>query len=156
VFFTSALVGSGQIQAQAALPTGKRAPDTHFIGGCVDPRTGLENVERGEILSLSEFNSHPSAVQFVASPFTDHAISDQITRKYKSDMLCKLSLLGNFLRELSEPNVLSDSTKTSLLTEKSVHQLTITQIHATHIGYTYFIVSLGFGDFAVNMFKVSI
>jgi hypothetical protein len=35
---------SGQLHAQAALCPGKRAPSTHWIGGWVGPRTGLDTV----------------------------------------------------------------------------------------------------------------
>jgi hypothetical protein len=83
----------------------ERAPDTHLIGDCVDPRTCLGNVNRGEILPLSGLNFDPSAVQSEEGSYTDYAISDQITRKYKSYILYKFSLLGDFLRALPEPNV---------------------------------------------------
>jgi hypothetical protein len=36
---------SGQLHAPAALPPGKR-PGTHFIGGWVDPRAGLDDMEK--------------------------------------------------------------------------------------------------------------
>jgi hypothetical protein len=38
-------MGSGQLHASAALP-GERAPGTHWIGGWVDPRAGVEDVEK--------------------------------------------------------------------------------------------------------------
>jgi hypothetical protein len=36
---------SGQLHAPAALPPGK-SPGTHFIGGWVDPRAGLDDMEK--------------------------------------------------------------------------------------------------------------
>jgi hypothetical protein len=36
---------SGQLQVPAALPPGKIAHGTHWTGGRVDPRAGLEDME---------------------------------------------------------------------------------------------------------------
>jgi hypothetical protein len=55
VFSTSSLVGSGELQAPASLPQGERAPNTHWIGGWVDPRAGLSDMERRKIMSLVGF-----------------------------------------------------------------------------------------------------
>jgi hypothetical protein len=41
---------SGQLHAPAALPLGERAPGTHWIGGRVDPRAGLDDVEKLKFL----------------------------------------------------------------------------------------------------------
>jgi hypothetical protein len=38
---------SGQLHAPAALP-----PGTHFIGGWVDPRDGLDDMEKWKMLTL--------------------------------------------------------------------------------------------------------
>jgi hypothetical protein len=47
VFYTSALVGG---EWSASLPgrftPGERAPDTHWIGGLVNPRAGLDDMEK--------------------------------------------------------------------------------------------------------------
>jgi hypothetical protein len=43
---------SGQLHAPAALPPGKRAPGTHCIGGWVDSRAGLDDVENRKFLTL--------------------------------------------------------------------------------------------------------
>jgi hypothetical protein len=50
IFLTSALVGvSGQLHA----PTlGERAPSTHWIGGWMGPRAGLDDVENRKYLIL--------------------------------------------------------------------------------------------------------
>jgi hypothetical protein len=66
---------SGQLHALAALPSGERTPVTHWIGGWMDPRTGLDDVEKSIFLTHRDSNSDPSAVQSVASRYTDCAIS---------------------------------------------------------------------------------
>jgi hypothetical protein len=52
IFLTSALVGSGQLHAPTALNPGKRDPGTHWIGGWVDPRAGLGNLEKSNLTLL--------------------------------------------------------------------------------------------------------
>jgi hypothetical protein len=53
IFLTSALAGG---EWSASRPSrfipGERAPDTHWIGGWVDPRAGLDDVENGKFLTL--------------------------------------------------------------------------------------------------------
>jgi hypothetical protein len=66
LILTSALVGD----KWSASPPGRfipreRTPGTHYIGGWVDSRAGLDDV--GKILD-------PSVVQPVASRYTDYAI----------------------------------------------------------------------------------
>jgi hypothetical protein len=53
VFLSSALVG-GEWSASrpGCITRGERAPGTHWIGGWVDPRTGLDDVERRKFLPL--------------------------------------------------------------------------------------------------------
>jgi hypothetical protein len=41
-FLTSALDGSGQLHAMAALPLRGKAPYTHYIGGWVGTTAGLD------------------------------------------------------------------------------------------------------------------
>jgi hypothetical protein len=38
---------------------GERAPSTHWIGGWVDPRAGLDDVEKGKFLTLPELELRP-------------------------------------------------------------------------------------------------
>jgi hypothetical protein len=52
IFLTSALVRSGQLHAPAALHPGKRAPGTHWTGGWVGPRAGLDAVDKRQFLTL--------------------------------------------------------------------------------------------------------
>jgi hypothetical protein len=49
---------SCQLHATAALPQGKE-PHTHWIGGCMDPRVGLDIVEKRELLTLPELELRP-------------------------------------------------------------------------------------------------
>jgi hypothetical protein len=37
---------SGHLRAPAALPPGKTAPGTHWMGGWLGPRDGLDNVKK--------------------------------------------------------------------------------------------------------------
>jgi hypothetical protein len=43
---------SGQRHAPAAIYPRERTPDTHWMGGWVGPRAGLNTQARGKILSL--------------------------------------------------------------------------------------------------------
>jgi hypothetical protein len=52
----------------------ERDPGTHWIGGWTGPRTGLDDVERGKIVSIPDSNSDTSVVQPVAGRYTDCAI----------------------------------------------------------------------------------
>jgi hypothetical protein len=53
----------------------ERAPGTHFIGGWVDPRAGLDDVEKWKFFTLSGLELPlPLVVQPVASRYTDWAI----------------------------------------------------------------------------------
>jgi hypothetical protein len=54
-FSTSALVG-GEWSASCSgrLTPWERAPSTHWIGGWVDPRAGLDDMEKRKLLSLPD------------------------------------------------------------------------------------------------------
>jgi hypothetical protein len=72
VILTSALVGGEWLASRPGRFTaGERTPGTHWIGGWVDPRAGLDEVEKRKFLYS---NSEPSIVQPVASRYTDCAI----------------------------------------------------------------------------------
>jgi hypothetical protein len=45
IFLTSALVGEWSAARPGRFIFGERAPGTHWIGGWVDPRAGLDDVE---------------------------------------------------------------------------------------------------------------
>jgi hypothetical protein len=51
----------------------ERAPGTHWLGGWVDPRAGLDDVGENS-LPYRDSNSEPSVFQPVASRYTDWAI----------------------------------------------------------------------------------
>jgi hypothetical protein len=53
---------------------GERAPDSHWIGGWVGPRAGLDDVEKRTFLTLRGSNSDPSVIQSEANRYTDYAI----------------------------------------------------------------------------------
>jgi hypothetical protein len=66
---------SGQLHASVALPPGERDPGTHCIGGWVDPRVGLDDLNKRQFLTLSEFELlTPSVVEPIASRYTDYVI----------------------------------------------------------------------------------
>jgi hypothetical protein len=55
-FLTSALAGSEWSASRPGrLTPRERAPGTHWIGGWVDPRAGLDDVERRKFLTLPRF-----------------------------------------------------------------------------------------------------
>jgi hypothetical protein len=60
VFLTSALVGGEWSTSRPDRFTpGGKVPVTHWIGGWVDPRTCLHDVEKGKILTLPELELRP-------------------------------------------------------------------------------------------------
>jgi hypothetical protein len=80
VFLTSPLLGS---EWSASRP-GRFAPrgevsSIHWIEGWVGPRTDLDGVERRKSYPYRDSNSDPSAVQPVASRYTDCAIPAPIS-----------------------------------------------------------------------------
>jgi hypothetical protein len=50
---------SGQIHAPAALPSGKEPPRSHWIGGWVDPRAGVDDMEKGKFFTLQGLELRP-------------------------------------------------------------------------------------------------
>jgi hypothetical protein len=62
---------SGQLQAPAALPPGEKAPSTHWVEGWVDPRAGLDYVDKRILDPTGTRNSDLSVVQPVSSRYTD-------------------------------------------------------------------------------------
>jgi hypothetical protein len=62
---------SGELHAPAALPRGI-APGTHWLGGCVNPRAGLDDVKKRKFLALPGLELRPLGRP--ASSYTDYAI----------------------------------------------------------------------------------
>jgi hypothetical protein len=59
-FFTSVLAGGERSASRSGrTTTGERAPGTHWIGGCVDPRAGLDDVEKRKFLTLPGLELRP-------------------------------------------------------------------------------------------------
>jgi hypothetical protein len=53
IFLTSALVGGEWSASRSGRFTpGERAPDTHWIRGWVDPRAGVDDVEKKKFFTL--------------------------------------------------------------------------------------------------------
>jgi hypothetical protein len=72
---TSGLVGDEWTASHPGRFTpGERAPGTHWIGGWVGSRAGLDDVDKRRLLTLAGLNSDPSVDQLVASYYTDCAI----------------------------------------------------------------------------------
>jgi hypothetical protein len=53
---------------------GEIAPSTHWTGGWVGPRAGLDDVEKRNSWPYQDSNSDPSTDQPIASRYTDWAI----------------------------------------------------------------------------------
>jgi hypothetical protein len=81
IFLTSTLAGGEwSISCPCRFTPRERAPDTHWIGGWVDPRTGLDDLEKRRFLPYWDSNSDPSVVQPVASHYTDYSITDPVIK----------------------------------------------------------------------------
>jgi hypothetical protein len=75
IFLTSALAGGDwSVSRPCRFTSGERDPCAHWIGGLVDPRPGLDDMEKGDSYPHRDSSSYPSVVQPVASRYTDYAI----------------------------------------------------------------------------------
>jgi hypothetical protein len=60
IFLTSALVGGeGSTSRPGRFNPGERAPGTHWIGHWVDPRSGLDDLEKRKFLTLPGLELRP-------------------------------------------------------------------------------------------------
>jgi hypothetical protein len=74
-FLTSTLAGGEWSGSRPGHFTpDERAPGTHWIGGWVDARAGLDDVKMGKFVTLPGLELDPSVFQPVASRYTDYAI----------------------------------------------------------------------------------
>jgi hypothetical protein len=74
IFLNSALVrGNWSASRPGRFTPGERVPRTHWRGGRVGHRAGLDDVEKREILSLSGLELRPLGLP--ASSYTDCAIA---------------------------------------------------------------------------------
>jgi hypothetical protein len=79
VFLTSAVVGGEWSASRLCRFTpGVRAPGAHWVGGWVDPRDSLDDLEKENSCPYRDSNSNLSVVQPVASRYTDCAIPAHI------------------------------------------------------------------------------
>jgi hypothetical protein len=87
IFLTPALAG-GEWSASnpGRFTPGEKTPDTHWIGGWVDPRVGLDDLEKRKFWPYRESNSDRSVVQPVASRYTDCGIPAPVRR----EVLCNI------------------------------------------------------------------
>jgi hypothetical protein len=75
IFLTSALVGGEWSASRLGRFTPKeRASGTHWIGGWVGPRAGVENVKKRIFLTLPGLELRPLRCPTEASGYTDYAI----------------------------------------------------------------------------------
>jgi hypothetical protein len=100
IFLTSALAGDEwSASGSGRFTPGERDPGSQWVGGWVDPRAGLDDVEKRKFLTLPGLVLRPSAVQPVASRCTDYAMPAPHTAHMKaissSEMLnCKIQMSG--------------------------------------------------------------
>jgi hypothetical protein len=81
---------SGQLHASAALPPRKKTPGTHSTGDWVDPRAGLDAVEK-TLLSLPRIEPRlldSPARSPVAIGFKALTLNDQILMSIRATLLC--------------------------------------------------------------------
>jgi hypothetical protein len=99
---TSALHGGEWLASRPgyALPPRERTPDTHWTGGWVGLRAGLDTEDIGKILSLCQGSNptHPVCSQDTILTATPAPILS--TRKIKKKLQRKSTKLGNFIRLL--------------------------------------------------------
>jgi hypothetical protein len=75
IFLTSAQAGGEWSASRPCRFTpGEGSPCTHWIGGWVNPRAGLDYVENRKFLTLPGLELHLSVVQPVTSRYTNCAI----------------------------------------------------------------------------------
>jgi hypothetical protein len=74
IFLTFALGGEWSASRPGRLTPGERAPGTHWIEGWVNPRTGVDDVETRQFLTLPGLELRTLGRQPVASRYTEYAI----------------------------------------------------------------------------------
>jgi hypothetical protein len=60
----------------------------------VDPRTGLENVEKKKIFPFPDSDSDPSTFQPISSRYTDYAMPVEVFGKFEVLQLFPVFLIG--------------------------------------------------------------
>jgi hypothetical protein len=80
---TSALAGgewSGSRPGRFAL--GKEPPGTHYLEGWVDPRAGLDDMEKRKFLTSLRFQLRKLGDPYVASRYTEYGILAKLVIQY--------------------------------------------------------------------------
>jgi hypothetical protein len=93
VFLTSVLVGEWSASRTGRFTPRGKSPGTHWIGGWVDHRAGLDDVEKRKFLTLPGLELDTSVVQPVASRHTDCPIPAVL----KADRPKKVKLVKSLL-----------------------------------------------------------
>jgi hypothetical protein len=71
IFLTSTLAGGvWSTSRPGRFATGERAPGTHWIGGWMNPRTGMDDVEKRKFLILPGLEPRPLCSPAVVSRYT--------------------------------------------------------------------------------------
>jgi hypothetical protein len=104
IFLNSALAGG---ECSASIPgrftPGERTLSTHWIGGWVDPRTGLDDVEKRKFVTLPGLELRPLGRPTRSQPLYRIRYSGSSTKK-SSD------LIGNRTRDLPACSIVPQAT----------------------------------------------
>jgi hypothetical protein len=105
IFLTSTLVGGEWSASRPGRSTpGERAPGTHWIGGWVSPRTGLDDVERKKISLLLGLEMRPpSAVQPIASRYPGSPSTGNFSGSFPSDLIIVKLFTYMSLNKMTSP-----------------------------------------------------
>jgi hypothetical protein len=77
-----------EVSGQLHTP-GEKSPGTHWIGGWVNPRADLDDVEKITFLTLPGFDLDPSVVQLVASAVEEEDESKNKRRANKRNRIAQ-------------------------------------------------------------------
>jgi hypothetical protein len=75
IFLTLTLTeGEWSASLPGCFTPGDRAPGTHWIGGCVDSRAGLDDMEKGKFLILPGLELQPLSRPAHSQSYTNYAL----------------------------------------------------------------------------------
>jgi hypothetical protein len=89
---------SGQLYAPAALPPRERVPGTHWIGGRVDPRSGLDAAVMKRKFPSSSRESNLPMIHPVAQRYTTEL---SVSYRYDPLIFMRLTNMGVFFYSLT-------------------------------------------------------
>jgi hypothetical protein len=85
---TSALVGGEWLASRPGRFTPEeRSPDTHWIGGLMGPRAGLDDTEKGKVLTVPGLELQPLGVPV--------SIPTELSRRHHTLVIVKLRSIGH-------------------------------------------------------------